>query len=73
MPYQFIMVIWLRDRRVCCNECWIELLVEASLPYCDLEVLAENAPYKFFRHSCQEDTASVTYIQINLGHQVLYS
>ena len=32
MPYQFIMDIRLRDRRVCCNECWIELLVKTSLP-----------------------------------------
>jgi len=49
------MYIWLRDRRVCCNECWTELLVEASLPITMIwNVLAENAQYKLFRHSCQE-------------------
>ena len=61
MHYQFIMDIWLRDRRVCCNECWIELLVEASLPIkYDLDVLAENAQYKLFRHSYQDATMPVS-------------
>jgi len=41
--------------------------------YYDLDLLAENAQYKLFRHSCQEAHCLSHVYPENLGHQVLYS
>ena len=79
LPVRYSSLLFLCDRTRevcidldCCNACWIELLVEASSLLLWSGCLQKIFSISSFVTDVRRDTASVTYIQKILDHQVLF-